>query len=750
MIKIWAKGKKQRNTMLAFCLQLEYTDCVLQLAASNTFRICLNGELITYGPMRNAHGISNISEIPLSKSGYLTIEVCYYGIYSYSNIMAAPFFAAQILRNGKVVADSFDFACYEMADKCKIVQRYCVQRPFVEIYDGSIDRTAFYQGYHTLQKLETIKTQGNRLGPSSLPIPIKNESVEGCEIERGCVVFNDQLPLWRDRSIQDVPSRWDGYSQAEIGALISDEVCAYEYKKDLNGGIKYVLYELPINYTGFCNVKIHAKNKCCVTVIFDEAADFASNADSKKFLDQYYANGTKPLVFHRVGSCNIVRWTVDRGQHTLQSFEPYTFKFLKVIVDGEADISFAGVKKYENENANVIKYHFEDAQLQTIMDAAMATYRQNAVDFFTDCPGRERSGYAGDMIFTGNAEKIISGENCIENTHLEIYLHSRYRPLTVPEILPMCYPSDHVDGVFIITFPCLLAMRLLDRFSFNSFDYMAKKYQGVLYDTYEYLSRFENEYGLIENVGGAIFIEYTKSNDFQGSVSTVMNVLYVCLLEVLAKIEKNRDFADKAKKVSLSIIKYMFDGKYFRDRLQRHGEELVQTQDISETCQYYVLMSGIADGETFKDYRTNIINNFGPSVESEINELVASNIFTGYFMRFRYLLRERLYDKLLADIKQLYFPMAEKARTLWEFKVPTNSLNHGYNSYAIVCIVRALTGYIDYNYRRKEIYFTKEVCSVKKNFTMELPLKNGQKISISSMNGHIEISVPEGYKILYV
>lgn len=750
MIKIWAKGKKQRNTMLAFCLQLEHTDCVLQLAASNTFRICLNGEFLTYGPMRNAHGISNISEIPLRGKGYLTIEVCYYGIYSYSNVMAAPFFAAQVFKNGKKIADSFDFTCFEMTDKRKKVQRYCVQRPFVEIYDGSIDRTAFYKGEHNLKQLMTIKTPGNRLVRSVLPIPLKNEMVDGCEIERGSVIHNNDLPLWRDRCIQDVPTHWDGYSQSEIGELISDEVCSYEYRKNSEGKMKYALYELPINYSGFLSVKIKARCKCCVTVIFDEAADFESYDNDERVVAQYHANETLPLIFHRVNSCNIVRWMVNEGEHVLQSFEPYTFKYLKVICDGDVDIYGAGIKKYENENENVIKYNFEDVQLQSIMDAAMATYRQNAVDLFTDCPGRERGGYVGDMIFTGNAEKVVTGENCIENAHLNMYLHSRYRPLTVPEILPMCYPSDHVDGVFIITFPCLLAMRLLDRFSMDSSDLMVKKYEGVLYDTYDYLARFENEYGLLENVGGAIFIEYTKSNDFQGSVSTVMNVLYVCLLEVLAKIEKNVDFANKAKKVSEAIIKYAFDGKYFRDRLQRQGQELIQTQDISETCQYYMLMSGIVDGETFKDYRNNVINNFGPSEEAEINQFVASNIFTGYFMRFRYLLCERLYEQLLADIKQLYFPMAGKTGTLWEFKVPTNSLNHGYNSYAIVCIVRALTGYIDCNYRKKEIYFTKEVCSLKTNFMMELPLKNAQKAIIRGVDGHIEICVPDGYKILYV
>lgn len=91
----------------------------------------------------------------------------------------------------------------------------------------------------------------------------------------------------------------------------------------------------------------------------------------------------------------------------------------------------------------------KDPELKLIFEAALETYRQNAVDIFMDCPSRERAGWLCDSFFTARVEKLLTGKSLIEKSFLENFLHEdKYEHL--PEgMLPMCYPADHYKVGFL-------------------------------------------------------------------------------------------------------------------------------------------------------------------------------------------------------------------------------------------------------------------------------------------------------------
>jgi alpha-L-rhamnosidase len=66
-----------------------------------------------------------------------------------------------------------------------------------------------------------------------------------------------------------------------------------------------------------------------------------------------------------------------------------------------------------------------------------------------DCPTRERAGWLCDSFFTARAEKVFTGENAIEYNFLENFLLPEKFEHLPKGMLPMCYPSDHYDKVFI-------------------------------------------------------------------------------------------------------------------------------------------------------------------------------------------------------------------------------------------------------------------------------------------------------------
>ena len=126
-------------------------------------------------------------------------------------------------------------------------------------------------------------------------------------------------------------------------------------------------------------------------------------------------------------------------------------KYMKFIASG-SDCTVKNVRMVEYKHHPVqlsLPVLNGNEKLQKIAAAAVESYRQNAVDLFTDCPSRERAGGLCDSFFTGRVEKLLTGQSLIERSFLENFLHEESYAFLPEGMLPMCYPSDHDDGNFI-------------------------------------------------------------------------------------------------------------------------------------------------------------------------------------------------------------------------------------------------------------------------------------------------------------
>ena len=66
-----------------------------------------------------------------------------------------------------------------------------------------------------------------------------------------------------------------------------------------------------------------------------------------------------------------------------------------------------------------------------------------------DCPSRERAGWLCDSFFTARVEYVLTGTCTVEKVFLENFLLADQFEHLPEGMLPMCYPADHYDGVFI-------------------------------------------------------------------------------------------------------------------------------------------------------------------------------------------------------------------------------------------------------------------------------------------------------------
>jgi len=153
--------------------------------------------------------------------------------------------------------------------------------------------------------------------------------------------------------------------------------------RELTAG-SYAVYEFSCSETGFIRLEGDVSDDCHFLVLFDEV-DFREDRDETK---------PKNICFYRNDTYNIVEYRAKAGTFRHLTFEPYTARYLKIVVlSGELLVSQIGILCYENAECD----HHADygrADLNAIAQAAARTFRHNAVDLPTDCSSRERGRLA--------------------------------------------------------------------------------------------------------------------------------------------------------------------------------------------------------------------------------------------------------------------------------------------------------------------------------------------------------------------
>jgi alpha-L-rhamnosidase len=335
-----------------------------------------------------------------------------------------------------------------------------------------------------------------------------------------------------------------------------------------------------------------------------------------------------------------------------------------------------------------------DPVLQKIYDAAISTFAHNALDLYTDCPSRERAGWLCDSYFTAKAEHFFFGKNVLEEAFLENYRMYEYDGELPRGVLPMCYPSCiENNGKFIPQWNMWYILEvcefLCERHTEADKELFRESVMGII----NFLSSYENELGLLENLPSWNFVEWSAANNWVNDVNFPTNFLYAEVLSSAFTLYGDASMLDKAKKIRQASVSLSFNGEVFCDNAVRVNGILVPTKNTSEACQYYAaLFGGIdVDKPEYAILKTYILNGFsGFEAAYPMRPFVPVNAFIGRYLRIMTLIKMKEYEILLDNIRSFFGGMSERTGTLWEYKQNKGSLDHGFASYAAAAISEAL------------------------------------------------------------
>ncbi|MBR4863145.1 MAG: hypothetical protein IKU07_01110 [Oscillospiraceae bacterium] len=683
MNAIWGKGlQKEMNIHLLF--QYDMTPQkgdVLKIAASNLYRFTVGTQLVGYGPARAAHGYSRVDVYDLTpwagNEVQLTVEVYSANVGTYYTVDELPFFGAEIYRDGKCIAEAADFAACRMNGRVQKVQRYSFQRSFVESY--RVTGAAF-------PKVETEAVSMNRLLPRYVSYPTLLP-VAGQPVESGAVAADPTAEPRRDREYTDVDRVLiKGFLPSELEEDIAKEAAMLTFYpgQDIGGealsGGQYRLYDFSRTVTGFFSFTAQVSEKTTLYILFDEVRQ---------------KEDRQPVNPFRARWCNVVKYKLVPGKYTLQNFEAYSARYAAlVITEGAAKVEDFSMVRYENPDVKPLPDCGDEA-LNTIVEAAANSFAQNAVDILTDCPSRERAGWLCDSYFSGRAEHFFTGSNKVEKSFLENYALYTTQPGMAPGMLPMCYPADHPNGTYIPNWSMwyiLELQRYVERT--GDLEMKALSEQKVL-NLLAFFEKYENEYGLLENLEGWVFIEWSKCNDpaYVAGINFPSNMLWAAALEAAAKLYGWSHLTEKAQKMRQRILALSYNGEFFEDNMVRDEKgEAVKTGHTTETCQYYAFYFGVATPESHPTLWQTLCSQFGPGRDREkvYPTVFPSNAIVGNYLRLELLLAQGEYAQVLQECKAFFLEMAALTGTLWEHSRLTASLNHGFASIAAMYIHQCL------------------------------------------------------------
>ena len=686
---------------------------LLRVAASTLYRFFVNAKFRGYGPARGPHGYYRVDEWDITRdlstgTNVIAIEVAGYNINSFHILNQPSFLQAEISEGTQVLAATGSrakpFEAVLLSQRVQKVERYSFQRAFTEIYhlrSGADDWRS--KPEHVLHSEPCSVAVEKQLIPRRVPYPrFSRRQPEHCIMHGDVTVAAKVEKLWRPRFMTDIGPELLGFTEQQLA-----EIPAFELQHVANGNIKPVqepyswtahfplsartfhTFDFGTNLTGFVGARIRVQTVTRVYLTFDEML----------------VDGD--IDFKRLDTVNIIVYELGPGNYNLESFEPYTLRFLKFLVlQGVCEVSQIYLREYVNPNVWTAHFDSSDKGLNRLFAAGRETFRQNSVDLFMDCPSRERAGWLCDSYFTSRVEHRLSGDSTVEDAFFQNFLLPAGFAHLPEGMLPMCYPADHYNGQFIPNWALWFVLQLQEYLARSGNRKMLQALRPKVVRLFDYFRPFQNQDGLLEKLKGWIFIEWSDANNYTQDVNYPTNMLYAAALEAAGKMYEMPAWVKQAEAVRQAIRQQSFDGHFFVDNAVREAGKLVPTRNRTETCQYYAFYLGTATREAFGSLWNVLLKDFGPPRKrtKRFPGIAGSNAFIGNVLRLELLSRYGSCQQLIDESREYLLYMAERTGTLWENIDTRASLDHGFASHIVNVLCRDVLGLYQIDWVNKQVH----------------------------------------------
>lgn len=682
----------------------------VRITARSFYRLYINGQFVCHGPARAGFGHARVDEVDITKrlhmgENHFAVEVAGYGdAYHYSNDITCEdgLLWAEVLAGEKVLLETDEsFLGMVLPQRRTKADRYSHCRQISELYDldenfdawriGAISGgvEVLERGPALLSRLVPYPTYQIRQGFSLLSVS---------SVKKDLNKTVPKLFYERETDVSERPSvECDGEAELPFAGGFSQQDGAVTITPESNSDGAALVFDAGAMAVGFIGL----------TVCADEGA----------VIDIVHAERIEPDggILARPTSSNALRLHIAKGAGAIRflSFEPYAMRYFKIVVrsGGPCTISSFYTMDYTFPENQTGSFLCSDEAVNKVFEAAKLTLRLCTLDLFMDCPDRERGGWLCDSFFTARAQKMMFGDTTAERAMLENFLHHP-KEENFKGMFPACYPAmcpGNKDGGTINTWSMWLLLEVLE-FAKRSGDFaMQDAYRERAQLFIDGLWNFKNAAGLLENLPGATFIDWSPANSphYVSPISVAANALYARLCREAGEAYGNAGWQARAEDISKILAEHAAAGNFAEDALTLDENGVLQGKGLySEAGQYQTLWSRVLPREAFGELYDRVAACFGPCKKREFAPvaLAPCNMFIAGCVRLDLLDQMGAYDQLLEEILAVAGAMLRQGPgTLWESYAGESSRCHGFTSHLGYLLAKDTLGIFDVDEAAKTI-----------------------------------------------
>jgi alpha-L-rhamnosidase len=763
---IWPKDREtEMNLQVGFRAIIEAPvgeKVVLRVAAASIYRAWINGQFLGCGPARGPHGYFRVDQWDLSGmlnrgKNLIAVEVAGYNVNSYYLLDQPSMFQAEVVAGDRVLASTGGagekFTARVLDYRVQKVQRFSFQRTFAEVYRLAPGFDSWRQDVASVPDaaVETAVLPEKHLLPRRVLYPDFTIHRPIKTVIAGRVEPIEQPKnLWRASELTNIGPQLKGFRETELATnpipsieaqcLRSIQTASPNKPYSATDAIslaarEYRILDIGVDRTGFIGAKVTCSKKTRLWFVFDE---ILSDND---------------VDFKRLVCINIISYELEPGTYQLEGIEPYSLRYLKTLcLEGECRIENVYVREYAHPQVSSARFTSSDDRLNRLFAAGVETFRQNAIDIFTDSASRERAGWPCDSFFTARVAFDLNGNTPVERNYFENFLLPAKFENLPDGMFPMCYPADHYNGVYIPNWALWLVLQLEEYYDRSGDQTMADAFQPKIRKLFDFFKQYENQDGLLEKLPSWVFVEWSDANNFLQDVNYPSNMLYARVLKTAGRLYKDPELLAKAERIRETIRRQSFDGQFFVDNAVRDEDGKLQVnRNRSEVCQYYAFFFDVATPKSHPELWQLLLNKFGPNrhATKAFADVHRAEWFVGNLLRLELLSQAGRNQQILDESVAYLLYMADRTGTLWEYTSPHASCSHGFASHIVHTLYRDVLGlrHVDPLNHKVDIQFgdaTLEYCDG------ILPTPDGDvHLRWQQAGDRIEyqLNVPTGYEV---
>lgn len=760
---IFLEGLKEEKNIQAgfrkdFVIAGDENSVILKITARTVYRVVLNGEIIHNGPARAAHKHSILDTVQLSRKvivgeNRLAIEVSGYNKASQCSTGESSFLYAELLIDEKIVLETdSSWSGVILTQKRQAVEQFSHARFFNELYDLDeiyLNWTTMPVGQipcYAVEELDEDITLSDRIVP--YPTFEKHQDYRILSLSDINYDENISVPNYfyeNDENTRSLFERPAVEYMKSILTAFSGKFLIEDKEITISDRDNYAIdIDFPAISCSFIGIEFTCQNNCIIDLLHTDKITQSGKLKSRSD-----------------DGCNsVIRLHCKAGTTRFESFEPYIFKHLSIIARNCTGLKIHKIyaKEYQYSDTNKGSFLCDDVEINRIYNAARLTFRVSTLDVFMDCPGRERGGWLCDSLWTGRAEKLMFGDVAVNKAMLESFVHlfdfskDRFG-------FPGCYPAG--TDINIPNWSMFMLLQLFEYYTFSNDSVLIEKYYPLVEFLVSEFEKYENEHGLLENLPGWVFVDWSCSNnvEYLQPISVPTNALYAKMLEVVSSLYDREDLLIKATNIRDTIRNVSISntplalGDFFSDSLDKneHGG-LIPKTFFSESGQYYCHWLDVGGKERYPEMFETLVKEYGVCPECyPANIYVAkANAFIGTYIRFEMLSKYSEFAKLINEMKYLFsYMIGNGPGTLWEALSSAGSICHGFASHAGVWLMRDFLGIGIVNEVKNELTIAPHPCGLK--WAKGTSHTNNGLVSLSwfidKKNFELNLSLPKCYSV---